>query len=78
MPHSARKSPEPPIYTLRVRSLGAFLAPSNTRSVWRERAIAANQTLEELGNAVPPAFDLDGPTCGPSYSVVASARVRSS
>jgi hypothetical protein len=61
MPRSARKPPEPPIYTVRVRILGGFFAPEEARSVWREIEIAANQTLEELGNAIPLAFDFDDP-----------------
>jgi pRiA4b ORF-3-like protein len=52
---------EPPIYTVRVRILGGFFAPQEARSVWREIEIAANQTLEELGNAIPLAFDFDDP-----------------
>lgn len=61
MPRSARKPPEPPIYTFRVRILGGYFAPSTARSVWREIEIAATQTLAELGDAIPLAFDFDDP-----------------
>lgn len=61
MPRSARRPPEPPIYTVRVRILGGYFAPSNARSVWREIEIAANQTLAELGEAIPLAFGFDDP-----------------
>jgi pRiA4b ORF-3-like protein len=61
MPRKARTPPEPPIYTFRVRILEGYFAPSNARSVWREIEIAANQTVEELGNAIPLAFDFDDP-----------------
>jgi Plasmid pRiA4b ORF-3-like protein len=61
MPRSARPPLEPPIYTFRVRILGGYFSPAAARSVWREIEIAANQTLEELGNAIPLAFDFDDP-----------------
>jgi hypothetical protein len=51
--------PEPPIYTFRVRILGGYYAPSRAPAVWREIEIAANQTLANLGDAIPPAFDFD-------------------
>src|ERR671934_3080427 len=53
--------PEPPIYTFRVRILGGFYAPRNARDIWREIEVAANQTLAELGHAIPLAFDFDDP-----------------
>jgi hypothetical protein len=40
----------------RVRILGGIYAPANARSIAREIEIAANQTLEDLGNAIPLAF----------------------
>jgi hypothetical protein len=52
---------EPPIYTFRVRILGGFYAPENARDIWREIEIAANQTLGDLGEAIPLAFDFDDP-----------------
>jgi hypothetical protein len=61
MPRKARTPPEPPIYTVRVRILGGYFAPESANAVWREIEIAANQTLEELGNAIPLAFDFDDP-----------------
>lgn len=55
MPRTRRQL-EPPIYVFRVRILGGFYAPANARLVWREIAVAANQTLEDLGAAIPLAF----------------------
>jgi hypothetical protein len=56
-----RRPPEPPISTFRVRILGGFYVPEEARSVWREIEIAANQTLAELGEAIPLAFGFDDP-----------------
>ena len=56
-----RKQPEPPIYTFRVRILGGYDAPTGATEVWREIEVAANQTLADLGNAIPLAFDFDDP-----------------
>jgi hypothetical protein len=56
-----RRPPEPPISTFRVRILGGWYAPEETRSVWREIEVAANQTLADLGEAIPLAFDFDDP-----------------
>ena len=56
-----RHAPEPPIYTFRVRILGGFFAPTEARSISREIAIAANQTLGDLGRAIPLAFGFDDP-----------------
>src|SRR5215210_510491 len=56
-----RARPEPPLYTFRVRILGGFYAPENARDIWREIEIAANQTLGDLGEAIPLAFDFDDP-----------------
>jgi len=56
-----RKQPEPPIYTFRVRILGGYYAPTGATEVWREIEVAANQTLADLGNAIPLAFDFDDP-----------------
>lgn len=59
MPH--RTIPEPPIYTFRVRILDGIYAPPNAREIWREIEVAANQTLEDLGTAIPDAFGFDDP-----------------
>jgi hypothetical protein len=53
--------PEPPIYTFRVGIRGGFYAPAESTAVWREIEVAANQTLADLGNAIPPAFEFDDP-----------------
>jgi hypothetical protein len=57
----AHFKPEAPVYTFRVRILGGFYAPPEARSVWREIEVAANQTLADLGEAIPFAFDFDDP-----------------
>jgi Plasmid pRiA4b ORF-3-like protein len=56
-----RFKPEPPVYTFRVRILGGFYAPPEAQDVWREIEVAANQTLADLGEAIPLAFDFDDP-----------------
>ena len=56
-----RQPPEPPIYVFRVRIVGGFYAPEDARSVWREIEVAANQTLADLGTAIPLAFGFDDP-----------------
>jgi Plasmid pRiA4b ORF-3-like protein len=56
-----RQPLEPPIYVFRVRIVGGFYAPENARSVWREIEVAANQTLADLGTAIPLAFGFDDP-----------------
>ena len=56
-----RRQPEPPIYSFRVRILGGYDAPSKTPAVWRDIEVAANQTLADLGNAIPEAFAFDDP-----------------
>jgi Plasmid pRiA4b ORF-3-like protein len=60
MPRTSRQ-PEPPIYTFRVRILEGLAAPEDTRLAWREIAIAANQTLADLGEAIPLAFGFEDP-----------------
>jgi hypothetical protein len=52
----------------RVRILGGFYAPSGGPSIWREIELAADQTLGELGEAIPAAFGFDDDTCGRSSS----------
>jgi pRiA4b ORF-3-like protein len=56
-----RRPPEPPISTFRVRILGGFFAPADGRAIWREIEVAASQTLADLGEAIPRAFDFDDP-----------------
>ena len=56
-----RRQPEPPIYTFRARIRSGYDAPSGATEVWREIEVAANQTLADLGNAIPLAFDFDDP-----------------
>ena len=56
-----RRTPEPPLYTFRVRILGGFYAPPEAAGVWRELEVAANQTLANLGDAIPRAFDFTDP-----------------
>jgi hypothetical protein len=56
-----RFTPEPPIYTFRVRILGcaAGYAPENATEIQREIEIASNHTLGDLGFAILKAFDFD-------------------
>lgn len=56
-----RRQPEPPIYAFRVRILEGLATPEDARLIWREIAIAANQTLADLGEAIPRAFGLEDP-----------------
>jgi hypothetical protein len=60
----SRRSPlalAPPTYTFRVRLLGGGYAPPRARQIWRELELAGNQTLADLGEAIPEAFDFDEP-----------------
>ena len=59
-----RRQPEPPIYTFRVRIRSGYDAPPGATEVCREIEVAANQTLADLGNAIPLAFDFDDPHLG--------------
>src|SRR5881392_4090129 len=52
-------TPEPPLLTFRVRLPGA--GPRRGQGVWRELELAANQTLGDLGEAIPLAFDFTDP-----------------
>jgi hypothetical protein len=54
-----RRLPEPPLYQFRVRILGGFYAPAKPTTIWRVLEVAADQTLVDLGNAIPPAFGFD-------------------
>jgi hypothetical protein len=46
-------------FVFRVRILGGFYAPPGGPSIWREVELAADQTLAELGEAIPAAFGFD-------------------
>jgi hypothetical protein len=48
-----------PSYVFRVRILGGFYAPPGAPSIWREVELAADQTLAELGERIPAAFEFD-------------------
>lgn len=56
-----RFKPEAPVHTFRVRILGGFYAPVDAQQIWREIEVAANQTLANLGEAIPLAFGFDDP-----------------
>jgi hypothetical protein len=46
-------------FVFRVRILGGFYAPPGGSNIWREVELAADQTLAELGEAIPAAFEFD-------------------
>src|SRR5215218_6531605 len=52
----ARSSVTPSTHTFRVRILGGFYAPSDARQIWRELELTGDQTLGDLGEAIPFAF----------------------
>ena len=56
-----RSTLKPPTYTFRVRILGGGYAPPNAPQIWREIELASTQTLADLGEAIPEAFDFDDP-----------------
>ncbi len=56
-----RRAPEPPLFTFRVRLLGGRSAARGAGRVWRDIAVAANQTLRAFGDAIPCAFAFDDP-----------------
>ncbi|HEU5330964.1 MAG TPA: hypothetical protein VFU78_22915 [Thermomicrobiales bacterium] len=58
MPRKRAFKPEPPIHRFHVRLLGGPPA-GEIGDVWRDIELAANQTLLDLGWAIPPAFDFD-------------------
>lgn len=60
MPGKRTRS-EPPIYTFRVRILGSYVVPIEKNAVSREIEVAANQSLADLGEAIPHAFDFSDP-----------------
>ena len=51
----------PATYTFRVRILGGVYAPPGARRIWRELELTADQTLADLGDAIPLAFGFDDP-----------------
>jgi hypothetical protein len=51
----------PATYTFRVRILGGVYAPPDGRQIWRELELTGNQTLGDLGEAIPLAFGFDDP-----------------
>ncbi len=57
-----RVPPTPPIFTFRVR-LPGFVDEDGVKGddVWREIEVAANQTLADLGEAIPLAFGFTDP-----------------
>ena len=54
-------SATPATYTFRVRILGGVYAPPDSRQIWRELELTGNQTLGDLGEAIPLAFGFDDP-----------------
>jgi hypothetical protein len=56
-----RSTLTPPTYTFRVRLLGGGYAPPDAPRIWREIELAGTQTLADLGEAIPEAFDFDDP-----------------
>jgi Plasmid pRiA4b ORF-3-like protein len=56
-----RSSVTPSTYTFRVRILGGVYAPPDGRQIWRELELTGNQTLADLGEAIPLAFGFDDP-----------------
>ena len=57
----ARSSVTPSTHTFRVRILGGFNAPPHARQIWRELELTGDQTLGDLGEAIPLAFGFDDP-----------------
>jgi hypothetical protein len=49
----------PATYTFRVRILGGVYAPPDGRQIWRELELTGDQTLGDLGEAIPLAFGFD-------------------
>jgi hypothetical protein len=57
-----RVPPVPPIFTFRVRLRGSTDEDgAKVDDVWREIEVAANQTLADLGEAIPLAFGFTDP-----------------
>lgn len=59
MPRARATAPTQYTCTFRVRIRGGFYAPPDARSIWRELELRADQTLADLGEAIPPAFGFD-------------------
>jgi pRiA4b ORF-3-like protein len=57
----ARSSVTPSTHAFRVRILGGFYAPPHARQIWRELELTGDQTLGDLGEAIPLAFGFDDP-----------------
>jgi Plasmid pRiA4b ORF-3-like protein len=57
----ARSSVTPSTHTFRVRILGGFYAPPHARQIWRELELTGDQTLGDLGEAIPLIFGFDDP-----------------
>jgi Plasmid pRiA4b ORF-3-like protein len=57
----ARSSVTPSTHTFRVRILGGFYAPPDALQIWRELELTGDQTLGDLGEAIPLAFGFDDP-----------------
>jgi hypothetical protein len=57
----ARSSVTPSTHTFRVRILGGLYAPPHAREIWRELELTGDQTLGDLGEAIPLAFGFDDP-----------------
>ena len=57
----ARSSVTPATYTFRVRILGGVYAPPDGRQIWRELELTGDQTVGDLGEAIPLAFGFDDP-----------------
>jgi hypothetical protein len=51
----------PATYTFRVRILGGAYAPPDSRQIWLELELTGDQTLGDLGEAIPLAFGFDDP-----------------
>src|SRR5512132_4650292 len=56
-----RSSVTPATYTFRVRILGGVYAPPDGGQIWRELELTGDQTLGDLGEAIPLAFGFDDP-----------------
>jgi hypothetical protein len=52
-------SPATHTCTFRIRILGGFYAPPGALETWREIELRADQTLADLGEVIPSAFDFD-------------------
>src|SRR6266498_1987359 len=46
-------------YTFRIRIRDGIYAPPDAETIWREIELRGDQTLADLGEEIPPAFDFD-------------------